>query len=225
MAEKGKLIVLEGLDGAGTTSMSEEIVKHFSGLGVPMVFTAEPYSPELEPLLRKFISGEYTDPGWRPMALLFGADRLIHCRDLVDVLAGGMNVVCDRYIGSTVAYQSALAHTDDRYDARAFIREHLSPGTLAPDLTLFLQADVKTCVGRRSKSRDTEDYYERVTIQYQVEEAYEVWLQESKDEGLGEYLAVDANRNYWSVRDDCFNAVENLLMDKGVANVRARNGS
>ncbi len=71
MAEQGKLIVLEGLDGAGTTSMSEEIVKHFSAQGISIVGTAEPYSPELEPVLRKFISGEYNDPGWRIMALLF----------------------------------------------------------------------------------------------------------------------------------------------------------
>ena len=207
--KRGKFIVLEGLDGAGTTSMSEEIAGHFQSRDKPMEISQEPYSSELSATLRKFISGYYADPGWRPMSLLFSADRLMHCKDLSTILAGGMNVVCDRYLGSTAAYQSAMAPEDEVDEAFWFITGPLSSGVLVPDLTLYLKADVEVCVQRREKDRTTEDYYERLEFQHKVAVAYDRWAQfeaERQDRKL--LVVVDANQEYAAVKRDCLLASE-----------------
>lgn len=215
MSTRGKLIVLEGLDGSGTTSMTKELVDHYKQLGFSIQSSREPYSPELEPLLRKFITGEYSDPGWRPMSLLFSADRLMHCRDLDEVLEGGMNVVCDRYIGSTAAYQSAMAPIEERRDAQYFITELLSGGMLIPDLTIFIRASVKSCIARRELVRSSEDYYERVDFQFQVEKAYDEWLSYVMPKGKhGMFVVVDGERAYPDVADDCKKAAELVLEKK-----------
>lgn len=206
MAEKGKIIVLEGLDGAGTTSMSEEIHSFFG----TTVNTREPYSVELTPVLRKFISGEHPDPGWRVMSMLFSADRLMHCNDIRLVLES-FDVVCDRYLGSTIAYQTAMAPEEEREEARKFISEQLSIGSIEPDLTLFLHVDPQTCADRRGKSREAEDYYERSEFQSRVAEEYEEWFTAAKKSGKGNYVRIDASQHYDVVAAACVEAAAELL--------------
>lgn len=214
MQVHGKFIVLEGIDGVGTTSMSKELAIYLQEKGLPVETSREPYSSELGETLRKFISGEYVDPGWRAMSLLFSADRLLHCRDLSEVLAGGMNVICDRYMGSTAAYQSAMAAAEDFDEALRFITGPLSSGMLIPDLTLYLKADVKTCRERRLKERGTEDFYERRAFQENVARAYDSWAQfeaERQDRKL--LVVIDANQSYDKVLRDCIVASELVFQD------------
>jgi dTMP kinase len=214
MVERGKFIVLEGIDGAGTTSMRNELRDYLLSRDMPVETTQEPYSELLEPLLRMCVQGEVNDPGWRVMSLLFTADRLIHCRDLGDVLEGGMNVVCDRFHGSTAAYQSALANLKDADAAMNYIMTSLSSDILTPDLTLFLKADVSVCAGRRASYRNVEDYYERLEFQERVAKSYDKWVEiEAQKSNKNLVVIVDANRSYDLVRQDCQKAVD-LVVDR-----------
>lgn len=209
MQTRGKFIVLEGIDGVGTTSMTKEITAHFSKQGMLVKASQEPYSDELGPVLRKFIQGDFKDPGWMPMALVFSADRLIHCQDIYELLSDGMSVVCDRYLGSTAAYQSAMAPLDEFEKALSFITGPLSDGVLIPDLTIYLKADVEVCVQRRAANRDTVDYYERLDLQHRVSHAYDSWVQfEAEREDRKLLVVIDANRPYEKVKRDCLASVD-----------------
>jgi len=215
MKSRGKFIVLEGIDGVGTTSMTREIRDHFSLHGFAIQSTKEPYSTELEMLLRRFITGEFQDPGWRPMSLLFTADRLIHCRDLDEVLAGGMSIVSDRYVGSTAAYQSALASVEEQEIALNYIMNSLGEGLLLPDLIIYLRGSVDICRDRMLRSRSVEDHYERIGFQHRVADMYERWVRreiQRNDDTL--IVAVDADRPYGEVRADCLLAV-NMIFGNG----------
>jgi len=203
MTERGKFVVVEGLDGAGTTSITADLVRHFEALNRPCVSSREPYSEELTPTLRRFISGEFEDPGWRAMAMLFSADRLIHCNDLEQVLASGTSVICDRYVGSTIAYQTAFAPDEEKEEAKKLIEGQLSRGIIKPDFTLFLKADVEVCSSRRRGSRFVEDYYEAVEFQKKVSKTYEEWVNKSSINGEDLIIVIDANRKYELVLQDC----------------------
>ncbi len=80
---RGKLIVLEGIDGSGTTTQLERAVAFIESLGHPAVATREPSTGPVGLLLRQALLGTLQMPDGRKldgrtMALLFAADRIDH---------------------------------------------------------------------------------------------------------------------------------------------------
>src|SRR6185503_20411145 len=108
---RGALIVLEGVDGAGTTTQVRLLAERLRARGSRVHTTAEPSSGPIGKLLRRALSGRLTDgdapdaarPSWQTLALLFAADRLDHlAREVEPELAAGAIVLCDRYDHSTL---------------------------------------------------------------------------------------------------------------------------
>ncbi|MGC8874546.1 MAG: dTMP kinase, partial [Chloroflexia bacterium] len=137
----GKLIVIEGLDGAGTTTQAQRIGS-WLGKRVPVRVTSEPTDGPVGHLIRKVLKGEVvTDP--RALALLFAADRLHHIYGPGGVeahLRSGTWVVCDRYYLSSLAYQTLDAPFSWVYQ----INRH----AILPHLTVVLRVPVVTCLER-----------------------------------------------------------------------------
>ena len=106
-------MVLEGVDGAGTTTHSARLAAWLRRRKIPCVLTREPTDQGAGACLREILTGhlELAGPGWRKgaaLAGLFTADRIQHMRDvIVPALASGKTVISDRYSLSTMAYQSA----------------------------------------------------------------------------------------------------------------------
>lgn len=98
-------VVLEGLDGAGTTTQLRLASERLSGLGVPHLCTGEPTEAAVGALVRRVLRRElHVQPD--TVALLFAADRTEHVREMLARLQSGGLVVCDRYLFSSLAYQS-----------------------------------------------------------------------------------------------------------------------
>src|SRR5258705_309057 len=98
-------IVLEGLDGAGTTTQTERLAAALRARGQTVLATAEPTDGPVGRLLRRFLSGEL-EIEETAQALLFAADRLHHLQNQIEpTLAGGAIVISDRYYLSNLAYQ------------------------------------------------------------------------------------------------------------------------
>lgn len=202
MSERGNFIVFEGLDGCGKSTIIKDLEHYYDRMGSHVVSSREPFSDEISGLLRDYISGKYPNPGWRAMSMLFTADRIIHCNHLAKLLEGGISVLSDRYIGSTVAYQTAIAPVLEKKEATKFIEDELSRGMIKPDLTLFLRADVETCAYRMLKSREGQDFYERKGFQKEVSKEYEAWIKRSISHG-DKVIVVNAEQGYDSVLRDC----------------------
>src|SRR4051794_5711725 len=100
----GKLIVLEGIDGAGTTTQAQRLGKHF---GARVHVTREPSDGAAGILIRQILRGEYHPYDHTALALLFAADRLDHLkREIEPQLQKGVHVISDRYVISSLVYQS-----------------------------------------------------------------------------------------------------------------------
>ena len=167
---RGRLIVLEGIDGSGTTTQTERLVAHLRQHGRTAVSTREPSGGPVGRLLREVLLGQHRMPGsasvdGRTMALLFAADRLDHLqREVEPLLAEGSDVVSDRYLMSSLAYQAEEA--DREWVAL------LARGVRPPDLTILLDIPValaaqrRLLAGRPEERYDANSYLGRVADNY-----------------------------------------------------------
>ena len=167
---RGRLIVLEGIDGSGTTTQTERLVQHLRQQGRTAVSTREPSGGPIGRLLRELLLGQHRMPGGnsvggRTMALLFAADRLDHLqREVEPILAEGSDVVSDRYLMSSLAYQAEEA--DREWVAL------LARGVRPPDLTILLDIPVavaaqrRLLAGRPEERYDADSYLGRVADNY-----------------------------------------------------------
>lgn len=167
---RGRLIILEGIDGSGTTTQTERLVEHLRRQGRTAVPTREPSVGPIGRLVREVLLGQHRMPqgasvDGRTMALLFAADRLDHLqREVEPLLAGGADVVSDRYLMSSMAYQAEEA--DREWVAL------LARGVRPPDLTILLDIPVEVAAQRRLRAGrpveryDADSYLARVADNY-----------------------------------------------------------
>jgi dTMP kinase len=167
---RGRFIVLEGLDGAGTTTQLERIARVLRAEGHTVRTTREPSDGPVGTQIRQALTHRLVQPDGAPMnhatlALLFAADRMDHLASQVEpALARGELVLCDRYVLSSVAYQGANLPV-------AWV-EAINGRARAPDLTLFLDVDAATAGKRRSARGGDAELFEQDRMQRKVRSAY-----------------------------------------------------
>ena len=146
-----RFVVLEGGEGSGKTSAMGMLAAALQSRGHDVLQTREPGgTPEGLALRSLLLAGK--GPDWDPYAelLLMVAARVQHVRRVIaPALAAGRTVLCDRFVGSTLAYQGA----GRGLDVALILDLHARVvGDLWPDLTVLL--DVDPVVGlSRSKQR------------------------------------------------------------------------
>jgi dTMP kinase len=162
-------IVLEGIDGAGTTTQTERLAATLTRAGRTAHATREPSTGPIGRVLREVLQGGLS-AGDRPvdggtMALLFAADRRDHLqREIEPALARGCDVISDRYLMSSLAYQAE--ETD-----RAWV-EGLARGIRTPDLTILLDVPVERAAARRRAAGRMTERYDADETQRRVAENY-----------------------------------------------------
>ena len=148
---KGLLIALEGIDGTGITTQAARLAAWLRKRA-PTVLTKEPTEGPIGLLIRRALQGDLPGVAEDVMALLFAADRIDHAREVIlPALERGENVITDRYLLSTYAYQSL--HLD-----LPWLRELNDPAP-RPDATFLLTVDPKTSA-RRILERSQKERYE-----------------------------------------------------------------
>lgn len=167
----GRLWVLEGLDGAGTTTQSRLLAEALRRQGRRVHLTAEPSGGPVGALVRQVLTRRVTGPeeGFdaAALALLFAADRLDHhSAEIAPRLARGEDVVSDRYTLSSLAYQS-LTTGDPRWVAT------INGRAPAPDATLFLRVRPAVAWKRRYAESGGGELYEVPAFQRRVARSYE----------------------------------------------------
>jgi dTMP kinase len=165
VTSRGLFVVLEGLDGAGTTTQAAALVERLGRAGPPAVATFEPSDGAIGRVIRGMLTaGRPPDP--QVLALLFAADRLEHLSTVIRARTdAGTHVLCDRYVLSSLAYQ---ASEDVSLDWLGELNWHATP----PDVTVFVDASVETCMSRiRGRADDTDHFHHEGRLR-RVEQAY-----------------------------------------------------
>ena len=115
-SSRGRLITLEGPDGAGKSSQAIRLAEALRERGHPVTLVREPGGTALGEAIRGLLLSESVDHEPVADALLFNAARAQLVTDVIrPALARGEIVVCDRYTDSTLAYQGYGAGLDSRW--------------------------------------------------------------------------------------------------------------
>jgi dTMP kinase len=204
---RGRLLVVEGLDGAGTTTQARLLGERLRAAGREVHVTAEPSGGPVGALVRQVLTRRVSggagpfDPA--ALALLFAADRLDHhAVEIAPKLARGVDVVSDRYTLSSLAYQ-ALAVGD-----LAWV-EGVNGRAPPPDLTVFLRARPAVALRRRRAASMDREIFEVAEFQRKVARAYERGLERLR--AAGQRVAeVDGEAAVEAVAGAVWDAVSRL---------------
>ncbi|MHA1669983.1 MAG: dTMP kinase [Promethearchaeota archaeon] len=145
MDKKSFFLVLDGIDGSGTTTHSKMLVSYLEMLGLKVYLTQEPSKNEIGLLLRQYLKDNEIPPSTD--ALLFAADRDLHYKkEIKPKLDQGFIVVSDRYIESSLIYQSVQS---DEISIE-WIKQ-INKFARFPDFTIILDIDPKKSLARKSQ--------------------------------------------------------------------------
>ena len=180
------LIAIEGLDQSGKATQAQLLRDELRQGGTRARVVSFPdYGTSIGEEIARALQGE-RDYSPEVMQLLYVANRFERKADLERWLDGGLVVVCDRYVASTVAYGEAQGLDADWLTQM----QRLLP---APDLTILLDIAPELAVERKATGRDR---YERdLSLLGRVRESY---LRQAQHAG---WVRVDGGRDKADVAD------------------------
>jgi dTMP kinase len=163
---QGSFIVVEGADGVGTTTQAQALVDLLNARGQRAHRTAEPSRGPIGLLIRQLLQGDRPRSAvHRELALLFAADRLDHvAREVQPLVDDGVVVVSDRYLLSSLVYQSLDLPL-------AWVRS-LNEHAAAPDVTLWMDLPLSVARERLVARRGAVEVFDDEDTQARVHAAY-----------------------------------------------------
>lgn len=163
-------IVLEGLDGCGTTTQTALLVKKLEEAGLPAIATKEPTDGSIGRFIRSILQKkESVDPF--TLALLFSADRNEHVNGkdgIAELAAAGKKVVCDRYLFSSLAYQSLFMDYGTVADLNRFYP--------LPEYLFYIDLSPEECQKRMAARGEEAELFERLELQRKIDANYKKTL-------------------------------------------------
>jgi dTMP kinase len=205
---RGRLIIFEGLDGAGTTTQSKLLSEELQKRGRTVWLAHQPSEGPVGGLLKQVLAGRvpsFNADGKaammdeRVMALLFAADRLDQVMTQIEPrLARGEDVILDRYVLSSLAYQGATVSHDFIQQANRY--------ALKVDLTLFLYVPATVALERVRARGSRLERYETPQLLQTIEREY------SRLVGtLATVVSIDGTRPIPEVAELCLSALHQQL--------------
>jgi dTMP kinase len=169
VSQRGRFVVLEGIDGSGTTTQVARLADRLRADRTAVRATREPSDGPIGTVVRQILTGRVIvpggrAPGWATMALLFAADRMDHVEaEIEPFFAQGGVIVSDRYDASSLAYQSVMSGSEAKA-AVEWIRT-LNRHARRPDLTVVLDLPAEVAAERRSARGEAAQLYEQNEVQ------------------------------------------------------------
>jgi dTMP kinase len=205
---KNYFITLEGVEGAGKTTVANFIGEFLTDNSIGFVVTREPGGTPIAEAIRKVLldhQQEVMCPDTE--LLLYFASRAQHLATLIKpALADGKWVICDRFTDATYAYQGAGRKlTKERI---AIIEEWVQQG-LKPDLTVILDIDPVIGLNRaRVKGALDRIESEEITFFERVREQYLAMANNNPQR----YKVISAEQSLSDIKQQLFHILHSLLV-------------
>lgn len=187
--------VLDGIDGCGSSTHSKLLSGFLESRNLKVHLTQEPTNTEIGKLVRKFLKQRDAPP--TTDALLFAADRDYHYhQEIKKKLEDGYIVISDRYIESSIVYQSAQS-PEISPEWIKIINKFIGK----PDLTIILDIDPKLALSRKTQ-KDLEKF-ENISFLNKVRQEY---LRRAEKEN---YVVINSNQIIEIVQ----NKIQKIVLD------------
>ena len=204
---KGKFIVLEGIDGAGTTTQLAKLTSYFSDKeGFHVFLTKEPTGFEIGKKIKENLKKDkaagvdpFKEKG-EEYAQLYVEDRIWHTKNIiVPLLEKGVHVVSDRYKYTTLSYQWAQGLEFNR-----LVEMH--EGLIIPDLVILLDLPAEEALRRRVQSKSTPELFEKLEFQEECRKNY-LAMVDKLDETI---VVIDGSKSVEDVAGKIIQEVDKL---------------
>jgi len=203
---RGRFIVLEGGEGGGKSTQARRLRDHLEARGRRVLLTREPGGSPLAEAIRALVLGQWPEgvDATTELLLIFAA-RAAHLQATIrPALADGRDVICDRFVDASYAYQGAGRGVDPA-DIAAL--ERLVLGDLQPDCVLLL--DIAPEIGlQRIAERSGNNRFDAESLAFmqRVRAAYQVRAAAAP----ARYRVIDAARDADTVAAELVAQVEAL---------------
>jgi dTMP kinase len=199
----GRLITLEGGEGAGKSTQARMLGDALCLLGLPVLRTREPGGAPGAEFLREVLLSGRIDWSAEAETMMHVAARMEHvAKTIRPAIEAGTWVVCDRFHDSTMAYQGYGQGVD-----RGMIEALGAMVGIVPDLTLVLDVPRDVAVSRLRRRGVADDRYERLNDAFhqRVNDGFRAIAVQPR------CVLLDAGRDAASVHEDVMTAVRGLM--------------
>ena len=203
---KGKFITVEGSDGSGKTSFINFATEYLKEKGYKVITTREPGGTEFSEKVRELLFDSSNDIDAKTESLLFCASRRDHIvKKILPHVNEGYIVICDRFVDSSVAYQSY-----GRRLSKQQIRHNKEYATAnqEPDITQYFCVDVEVGLAR-TKNRDDNNRMDKESLDFykNVKRGYDDLSKENTER----IKVIDASDTYENVQKQALSILEGFL--------------
>ena len=191
-------IVLEGLDGSGTTTQLKMISERFRNNGMKCFPTMEPTESSIGKLIRDALRKNISIDA-KTMALLFASDRNEHLygRDgIIEFINNGYTAVSDRYLFSSIAYQSLSCGFEWVLGLNDFP---------LPEYLFFIELSPEICQ-TRMKNRESRELFDEIEIQEKILINYKKGINYYADSGMKVFY-LDGNEPPEMINEKIWNII------------------
>jgi dTMP kinase len=204
---RGKLITIEGIDGAGKSTLAGALVRELTAQGRRVELLREPGGVDVSERIRALVKDPALTVAPRAEALLYAAARAQLVQELLEpLLEQGTLILLDRFVDSSLAYQGAGRELG--VEEVRLLNAFATAG-LRPDRTLLLRIDSALGRARQDERAEEPDRLEREGERFfaRIAAAYD----ELADEEPERIHAIDGGQAPAEVLRDALAAIEDLL--------------
>lgn len=195
---KGKLIVIEGIDGSGKSTCAKNLAEKLNSINIKTIYTFEPTHSHYGAKLRDGMLSEDLDA--EEELLLFVKDRKEHIEYMIKpALEEGYFIILDRYFYSSIAYQGAKG-----IDINRIINMH-KDFIIKPDIVFIFHLPIDIALNRIISKRGIADRFENETYLKRVDKIFH-----SFNEPF--IYHIDTDKDIKIINDELFNILEKSKM-------------
>ena len=195
---KGKLIVIEGIDGSGKSTCAKNLAEKLNSINIKTIYTFEPTHSHYGAKLREGMLSEDLDA--EEELLLFVKDRKEHIEYMIKpALEEGYFIILDRYFYSSIAYQGAKG-----IDINRIINMHKG-FIIKPDIVFIFHLPIDIALNRIISKRGIADRFENETYLKKVDKIFH-----SFNEPF--IYHIDTDKDIKIINDELFNILEKSKM-------------
>lgn len=195
---KGKLIVIEGIDGSGKSTCTKNLAEKLNSINIKTIYTFEPTHSHYGAKLRDGMLSEDLDA--EEELLLFVKDRKEHIEYMIKpALEEGYFIILDRYFYSSIAYQGAKG-----IDINQIINMH-KDFIIKPDIVFIFHLPIDIALNRIISKRGIADRFENETYLKKVDKIFH-----SFNEPF--IYHIDTDKDIKIINDELFNILEKSKM-------------